>query len=115
MSNQCLVISPGARDDLREIYLFGLRNWGQNQSSTYLEKLKHMFWLLIEQPHMGVERPDILPEMRSFALESHIVFYRIQSKSIEVIRVLHARQDPNRHINPGTNSGSRYQDKGSRP
>jgi toxin ParE1/3/4 len=98
MSNHNLVISPAARDDLREIYQFGLRNWGQNQSSSYLDKLKELFWLLTEQNHIGVERPEIFPEARSFAVERHVVFYQVQSNHIEIIRVLHARQDPNRHI-----------------
>jgi toxin ParE1/3/4 len=100
MGNHPLVISPAAQEDLRDFYLFGLHKWGQNQSSTYLEKLKDMLWLLTEQPHIGVERPDILSEMRSFVVEGHVVFYQLQSNHIEVIRVLHARQDPNNHINP---------------
>jgi len=39
-----------------------------------------------------------MPEMRSFPVESHIVFYQVRSKQIEIIRVLHGRQDPDRHI-----------------
>jgi len=31
-------------------------------------------------------------------MESHVVFYQVQSNHIEIVRVLHARQDPNRHI-----------------
>jgi len=99
MSNHHLVISPAARDDLRHIYQFGLRTWGQSQSTLYLDKLKELFWLLTEQPHIGIERSEIFPGIRSVAMESHVVFYQVQSNHIEIVRVLHARQDPNRHIN----------------
>lgn len=98
MSDYRLIISPVAHDDLREIYQFGLRNWGANQSSRYLENLKERFWALIEQPLLGIERIELLPGMRSFPVESYTVFYQVRSKQIEIIRVLHGRQDPNRHI-----------------
>lgn len=93
-----LVISPVARDDLQGIYQFGLRNWGQERASKYLQNLKERFLALTEQPLIGIERPELLTKMRSFPVDSHIVFYRIRPGKIEIIRVLHGRQDPNRHI-----------------
>ncbi len=93
-----LVISPAARDDLLEIYQFGVRNWGHVQSSQYLEKLKDQLWLLTEQPEIGIERPELSLDMRSFPVGSHTVFYRLQSIEVEIVRLLHGRQDPNRYI-----------------
>ncbi|WP_429884713.1 type II toxin-antitoxin system RelE/ParE family toxin [Geoalkalibacter halelectricus] len=98
MSHYHLVISFAARDDLKDIYQFSLRNWGQKQSFRYLENLKQCLWSLTERPHLGMERPEVLPEIRGFPVESHVVFYQVRSKHIEIVRVLHARQDPNRHI-----------------
>lgn len=98
MNRHHLIISPAARDDLRDIYQFGLRHWGQNQTARYLEKLKELLWSLTERPRIGVERPELFPEIRSFPVESHVVFYQVQERHIEIVRVLHARQDPNRHI-----------------
>lgn len=101
MNNAQIIISPAARDDLRDIYHFGLRNWGQNRSAKYLEEIKEGLWALCEQPHMGCERPELLPGMRSFAVASHVVFYLAQSQRIEIVRVLHGRQDPSRHLSSG--------------
>ena len=98
MSKHRLVISPAARDDLRHIFQFGLLTWGEHQSTIYLDKLKELFWLLTQQPHIGIERCEIFLETRSIAVESHVVFYQVRSSHIEIVRVLHARQDPNRHI-----------------
>lgn len=47
---------------------------------------------------MGTERPELLPDTRSLAMESHILFYRVTANSIEIIRVLHRRQDPQRQL-----------------
>ncbi|MFD2231344.1 type II toxin-antitoxin system RelE/ParE family toxin [Alkalimarinus sediminis] len=93
-----LVIAPAAKADLKEIYLYGLRQWGQAQSDSYLENLKDHFWSLTEQPLMGIERPELLPGARSLPIESHTLFYRVSTNTVEIIRVLHGRQDPLRHL-----------------
>jgi toxin ParE1/3/4 len=60
--------------------------------------LKEQFWSLTEQPLLGIERPELLPDIRSLSIQSHTVFYRVAAKQIEIIRVLHGRQDPLRHL-----------------
>lgn len=98
MAAHQLVIASAAKADLKEIYQYGLRQWGQSQSDRYLETLKGSIWSLIEQPLMGIERPELLTGMRSLSIESHILFYRITTRNIEVVRVLHGRQDPVRQL-----------------
>lgn len=93
-----LILAPTAREDLKEIYQYGLRQWGRTQSDNYLDTLKRKFWSLTEQPFMGTERPELLLGIRSLPVESHILFYRVTSTSVEIIRVLRGRQDPARHI-----------------
>lgn len=95
-----LVIAPAAKNDLKGIYQYGLRQWGQAQSDNYLLAIKHQLWLLTEQPLIGVERPELLPHIRSLPIQSHILFYRVTANQLEIIRVLHARQDPQRHMHP---------------
>lgn len=92
------IIAPAAKADLKDIYQYGLRQWGQKQSDNYLEGIKEQFWVLTEQPLIGVERPDLLPNMRSLPIESHTLFYSVTSNTVEIIRVLHGRQDPQRHL-----------------
>ena len=98
MSAYNLVIAPLAKHDLKRIYDYSISNWGDRQASDYLDKLKKLFWELTEQPKMGIEREELLPDMRSFSVDSHVVFYRLLQSQVEVVRVLHARQDPRRHI-----------------
>ena len=98
MSAYNLVIAPLAKHDLKRIYDYSISNWGSRQTSDYLDKLKKIFWELTEQPKMGVEREELFPNMRSFSVDSHVVFYRLQQSQVEIVRVLHGRQDPRRHI-----------------
>lgn len=93
-----LVIAPAAKNDLKDIYQYGLRQWGQAQSDSYLLAIKHQLWLLTEQPLIGVERPELLPHIRCLPIQSHILFYRVITNQVEIIRVLHGRQDPHRHM-----------------
>jgi toxin ParE1/3/4 len=98
MHSHKLIISPIARDDLKNIYQFGIRNWGKTQASNYLDTLKAQFWMLTDQPEMGIGREELLPTIRSFPVENHVIFYRPGVEQIEIIRVLHGRQDPRHHI-----------------
>lgn len=98
MSSYNLVIAPLAKHDLKHIYDYGVSNRGTRQASDYLDNLKEHFWELTEQPKMGIEREELLPGMRSFPVDSHVVFYRLQQSQVEVVRVLHGRQDPRHHI-----------------
>ena len=98
MASHQLVIAPAAKNDLKDIYQYGLRQWGQAQSESYLSTIKNQFWLLTQQPLMGTERPELLPDTRSLPIESHPLFYRVTASRVEIIRVLHGRQDPQRHL-----------------
>mgnify|MGYP001823799434 FL=1 len=98
MASHQLVIAPAAKNDLKEIYQYGLRQWGQSQSESYLSTIKKQFWLLTQQPLMGTERPELLPDTRSLPIESHTLFYRVTANRVEIIRLLHGRQDPQRHL-----------------
>jgi toxin ParE1/3/4 len=98
MARHQLVIAPAAKNDLKDIYQYGLRQWGQSQSESYLSTIKKQFWLLAQQSLMGTERPELLPNTRSLPIESHTLFYRVAVNRVEIIRVLHGRQDLQRHL-----------------
>ncbi|MBE9538394.1 MAG: type II toxin-antitoxin system RelE/ParE family toxin [Proteobacteria bacterium] len=41
---------------------------------------------------------DLLPDTRSLLVEEHVIFCRIHHNRVEVIRILHGRQDVRRHL-----------------
>lgn len=93
-----LVLSPAARDDLRAIHQYGSRQWGKSRSDEYMSSIKDKLWLLLEQPETGKARPELSPDVRSVSVVSHVIFYRVQREELQVIRILHGRQDVMRHL-----------------
>jgi toxin ParE1/3/4 len=63
------------------------------RSSQYLDRLKDQLWGLIDNPELGVKRDELVRGIRSVSVDSHVLFYRIKNRRLEVIRILHARQD----------------------
>ncbi|NOR51770.1 MAG: type II toxin-antitoxin system RelE/ParE family toxin [Gammaproteobacteria bacterium] len=99
MSSKMLVFSPASRDDLVNIYQFGTLHWGPTKTADYLLHLKEKIRkLMTPPPEMGVTREELFPAMRSLTIKSHVVFYRLQSNQIDIVRVLGGRQDPRLHF-----------------
>jgi len=94
MSSYQLVISPEARDDLKRIFEYSYSRWGQAKSADYLDDLKGHIWTLTEHPFIGSERSELLPDLRSIPVSSHVIIYRVKSLNVEIVRILHGRQDP---------------------
>ena len=98
MGSLSLVLSPAAREDLRAIHQYGSRQWGKLRSDEYMSSLKDKLWLLPQQPEIGKARPELLPDVRSVSVASHVIFYRVQGEELQIIRILHGRQDVARHF-----------------
>lgn len=98
MASLSLVLSPAAREDLRAIHQYGARQWGKPRSNEYMNSLKDKLWLILEQPEIGAVRSELPPDVRSVSVASHVIFYRVQQHQLQIIRVLHGRQDVTRHF-----------------
>jgi toxin ParE1/3/4 len=49
--------------------------------------------MLVQNPQAGRRRPDLRQNVRSFAVDNYVIFYIPQSAGIDIIRVMHGRQD----------------------
>jgi toxin ParE1/3/4 len=58
-----------------------------------IDRIGKIFQMLIENPLAGLERPELRKYLRSFPVGSYVVFYVPLPDGIEVIRVMHGRQD----------------------
>jgi len=47
-------------------------------------------------PNIGKPRPDLVAGVRSFAVERHLILYRIEDDAIGGLRVVHERMDATR-------------------
>ena len=91
-------LTAGAQADIAAVVDYTTRQWGAAQADNYLDALEARLYGLASQPMLGHERPELAEGIRSFPVESHIVYYLRTDFGIVVLRILHKRQDPRRHV-----------------
>lgn len=87
------IISETAAAELIEIWEYTYRTWGEPQAERYLRLLNAAFERVGLAPGVGRDRSEYLPEMRSVAVERHVVFYRAFGPDVVILRVVHQRRD----------------------
>jgi toxin ParE1/3/4 len=86
-------ISPAADQDLSEIFDYTEQTYGTRQAVVYLEGMTETFTELGCNPKSGRGRDDIRPGLRSFPKNSHMIFYRIRSGKVWIVRVISMQRD----------------------
>jgi len=87
-----------ALDDLKGIWHYSLNKWGDAKAADYLRELDTGIQRLTVNPEMGKPRDRMRKGFRSIQINHHVVFYQIKGQIIHIIRVLHERQLPAKHL-----------------
>jgi toxin ParE1/3/4 len=96
--SRTVIFSPDARDDFTAILLYTRQQWGEAQRDLYQASLERAIAALADYPEAGEQRPRLFPGCRARRAERHVIYYRIAGDLIEVVRILHERTDPVRHL-----------------
>ena len=91
-------LSPKARRDLEEIWLYTLTEWGLKEANHYTDELIAAFATLAEQPQTASRCDHIRKGYRRFQVGRHKIYFRITEYGIAVTRILHDRMLPARHL-----------------
>jgi len=91
-------LSKLADQDLKEIYLYSLTNFGELQADKYLNDLNLCLQNLSKSPQQGRMVRDIQEGVYKFSFVSHMIFYVIRPPGIFVARVLHKKMDHKYHL-----------------
>lgn len=83
-----------ARLDLIEIGDYTLDQWGVEQTLRYIGSLEDCFQRIAENPGIGRQCDRIREGYRRIEHGKHVVFYRIDSEGILILRILHQRMLP---------------------
>ncbi|MDC0728814.1 type II toxin-antitoxin system RelE/ParE family toxin [Phytobacter diazotrophicus] len=85
-----------AKEHIHAIGVYSTHRWGRKVAQAYASVLRvTMTDILDKHPSPGRDRSnDLFPGVRSFPVESHIIYYREVSTGIIVLAVLHEKQDP---------------------
>ena len=87
-----IIKRPLAEVDLLDIWLYIAEDSVQN-ADGYLRRIEQAIEVLAEKPLMGRSRNEIAVSIRSFPVESHVVFYYAVDGGIDIVRVLHGMRD----------------------
>jgi len=88
-----LRLRPAAETDLEAIWTYTERRWGVAQAERYLGDVFSNFERLCLFPELAAERSKFTPPVRIHPSGRHVIVYRIEGDTLEVIRVLGAQQD----------------------
>ena len=91
-------IRKRAQQDLKNIWRYSFEHWGQRQADTYYDELKKGMEMILENPKIGIACDDIRQVYRQYHINHHLVFFRLTSTNIHVVRVLGENMDMKRHI-----------------
>ena len=91
-------LAPEAKRDLEAIWLYTLEEWGLKQANRYTDELTDAFAQLAARPKLGTACDHIRKGYSRSRVGRHVVYYRVTDYGIAVIRILHDRMLPMRHL-----------------
>jgi len=89
-------LSPLAEADLEEIWFYTAKHWSMEQADTYHRGFVEAFEGLAAGVKQG--SPSVLPEFQKYLCGAHVIYFLVYADRLDVIRVLHQRQDVERHL-----------------
>jgi toxin ParE1/3/4 len=84
--------SQRARADLLDIWL-EIATDDPAAADRLYDRLERRVGILETFPEAGPSRPEIAPEARVLVEGSYLILYRIRTKDVQVVRVLHGARD----------------------
>jgi toxin ParE1/3/4 len=87
-----------AEQDLIDIFLHGIAHFGPAQAERYAKMLNAKIEMAAEHPDFGADYGFVVEGVRRYESVSHAIYYRPVPSGIRVLRILHGRMDPARHL-----------------
>ncbi len=83
-----LAFIPLAIADIEGIWDYSAETWGPDQADRYTDEIRDGTGRLV----------DIMPGYLKYTTGSHIIYFKVQMDRLEVVRILHSKQDVERHL-----------------
>jgi len=90
--------NPLAENDLLDIWEYSYNKWGADQATEYLLQLEIGMQGLTSNPNIGKSRTAVRDGYRSIQINRHVIYYRLKGELIDIVRVLHERMIPDKHL-----------------
>ncbi len=84
--------APQADQDLDSIWDF-IASDSVRAADKQIARIGEIFEMLVENPLAGRERRELHAGLRSFPAGNHVIFFVPLPDGVEIVRVMHGRQD----------------------
>ncbi len=91
-------LSPAAQADLESIWDYTVTHWGETKAEEYTRNIQAACEALSRGKLVSRSAGDIREGYRKVSVGSHVMFFRIQSGAVEIMRILHQSMDVGRHL-----------------
>ncbi len=91
-------LTEPAKDDLLSIWDYTADRWNEERADLYIDALDARFAWLTKNVGLWKSRPELGQGLYSYLEKSHVIVFWKWRDGIEILRVLHAKMDVERHI-----------------
>jgi toxin ParE1/3/4 len=91
-------LSKAARADLVDIAEYTIDRWGDAQAQKYVDDLLRRCAEAGDNPNAGKSSDDVLNGYRRIHEGRHVIYFRRVGSDVEIVRVLHDRMLPAKHL-----------------
>jgi toxin ParE1/3/4 len=88
-----IIWAPAAKRDLRDIWYYFVDVASREVADRLLRDIIQTSERIRQRPQAGRTRDEVLPGLRSVLVHPYVLFYRVNSTAIEVVRVVHQRRN----------------------
>ena len=92
------VLSPKAQADIDAIWDYTADRWSEEQADRYINDLRDAIETIARDLRRGKPCDHLRRGYRKYSFGAHVLFFRVATNVIEVVRVLHQRMDFERHL-----------------
>jgi toxin ParE1/3/4 len=93
-----MLFSPAARADIEQIWDHTAEKWGEHQAEKCIRNIDTTCRDIAAGRIHGISAENIRTGYRKIGVGSHLIFFRQNEGSFEVIRILHQRMDVTTHL-----------------
>ena len=93
-----LRVSAAAARDVERIALYSRQRWGVAVAVRYVVGLDAAMRKLRRLPLLESNYGEVIPGVRRYHYRSHFLYYVVSDDSVRIVRILHVRMSPTRHL-----------------
>lgn len=93
-----VIFTGPARKQVRDIIAHSHKTYGPMTAQIYVQSMQNILSHLDKNPGTGRKRDELGPDIVSFPSGSHMICYRVIPVGIEVLAVIHQRDDVGKYF-----------------